>query len=208
MADSVVSLNQIQLDALREISSIGVGNAVTALAQFVDKKVEMAPPQALIATKNEVPKLVPDENTAITMVGLEMLGEVCGHILLVFEDKNALSLVDLLMGRKPGSAGATLSEIDISALKEVAGVMSGSYLRVLGDMINKTLKMTPPFFDFGAPTKIPEFIAAHSLEEGEVTVCLKSDFWIIEGKTKVCGQIIFIPLAINLRPLLKLLGME
>ena len=208
MADNLCGLTKLQLDALREISSIGAGNAATALSQFVDKKVEMKPPEIIIASVKEAPRLIAGEIPLVTMIVLEILGEVYGHILVIFEEKNALSLIDLLMGRKPDSATTTLSEIDISALKEVASVMSGSYLRVLGDMINKTLKMTPPYFNSVAPNKIPGFIIKHSPKEGGTTICLKSLFWTIGGNVKVSGYIVFIPSSSSLRILLRLLGME
>lgn len=208
MGNNFGSLTKLQLDALREISSIGAGNAITALSQFVNKKIEMAPPEAIIATGKEVPRLITEEVAMITMIALEILGEVSGHTLVILEKKNALSLSDLLMGRKPDSVTITLSEFDISALKEVSSVMTGSYLKVLGDMINKTLKMTPPYFSSGAPSRISDFIIEHSIKEGEITVCLKSLFWITGDNTKVFGYIIFIPSSSSLKVLLRLLGME
>jgi len=208
MGNNVGSPNRLQLDALREISSIGAGNAVTALSQFVGKKVEMAPPAAVLASAKEIPQLIPAEITMITMVILEILGAVGGHILFIFEQKNALSLIDLLMGKRPDSVTTTLSEIDISALKEVASVMSGAYLGVLGDMTNKTLKMTPPFCSLGVSSEISDFIITHSLKDEEITVCLNSHFWISGHNVAISGYIILIPLSSSLRILLRLLGME
>jgi len=200
----VLSFSRLQLDALQEISSIGAGNASTALSQFVNQKVEMAPPEVTILTAGDVPSLVSKEFPIITMVVLEVQGDIGGHILFIFDEKNAVVMIDLLMGQEPGST-SSLSEIGVSALNEVSNVMSGSYLRVLGDMINITLSMTPPYFTAGSPFEIPKFIIEHCVKEHETTICFKSNL-SISKEFLVYGSLVFIPSAASLGHLLNLLG--
>jgi chemotaxis protein CheC len=207
MEKNLCGLTKLHLDALKEISSIGAGNAATALSQFVNKNVGMDPPEVIIATAKEVPALIALDIPKITMIGLDILGEVSGHLLVVFEQNNAQLMVDCLMGQEPGKASDTLSEIDKSALKEVASVMSGSFLRVLGDTINKTLQMSTPDYSSGSPDKISEFILKHSIRESEVTICLKSSLWTADN-IKVFVYLVFVPSSASLKVLLKLLGME
>jgi len=200
----VLSFSQLQLDALREISSIGAGNASTALSQFINQKVEMAPPEVTTFTVRDVPSLLSKEFPIITMVVLEVLGDIGGYILFIFDEKNAVMMIDLLMGQEPGST-VSLSEIGVSALKEVSNVMSGSYLRVLGDMINLTLTMTPPYFTAGSPLEIPKFITEHCIKEQETTICFKS-YLSISKEFQAYGSLVFIPSADSLVHLLNLLG--
>jgi chemotaxis protein CheC len=207
MEENLHGLTKLQLDALQEISNIGAGNAATALSQFVNKKVGMEPPEVIIATAREVPQLIAEEIPMIMMVILEILGGVSGHLLVIFDQSNALSLIEFLMGKDQGSAITILSEIDISALKEVASVMSGSFLRVLGDTINKTLTMSTPDSSSGAPSKIADFIKKHSINEGEITICLKSNLWIGDN-IKVFVYLVFVPSSASLKVLLNLLGMD
>jgi chemotaxis protein CheC len=201
-------LTKLQLDALKEISSIGAGNAATALSQFIDKEVEMDPPEVIIAAAQRVPQIIKEEIPKLMMVALEISGDVFGHLLVIFNQDNAANMVDFLMGRQLGSTAIDLSEIDISALKEVASVMSGSFLRVLGDTINKTLQMSPPDFSQGSAAKVSEFILKHSIKENETTICLKSNLWVEDKIIKVFLYLVFVPSASSLRELLRLLGME
>ena len=201
-------LTKLQLDALKEISSIGAGNAATALSQFIDKEVEMDPPEVTIATAQRVPQIIKEEIPALMMVTLEISGDILGHLLVIFNQDNAANMVDFLMGRQLGSTAIDLSEIDISALKEVSSVMSGSFLRVLGDTINKTLQMSPPDFSQGSAAKIPEFILKHSIKENETAIRLKSNLWVEDKIIKVFLYLVFVPSASSLRELLRLLGME
>ncbi len=199
-----LSFSRLQLDALQEISSIGAGNASTSLSQFINQKVEMAPPEVTTLTVRDVPSFVSKGSPIITMVVLEVEGDIGGHILFIFDEKNAVMMIDLLMGQESGST-ASLSEIGVSALKEVSSVMSGSYLRALGDMINLTLTMTPPYFTAGSPFEIPKFIIEHCIKEQETTICLKSNLSIAK-EFQVYGSLMFIPSAASLGHLLNLLG--
>jgi chemotaxis protein CheC len=200
----VLSFNQLHLDALREVSSIGAGNASTALSQFINQKVEMAPPEVTTLTVGDVPQFVSKGFPIIIMVVIEVEGGIGGHILFIFDEKNAVMMIDLLMGQKPGST-SSLSEIGVSALKEVSNVMSGSYLQVLGNMINLTLSMTPPYFTAGSPVEVPKFIIEHCVKGDETTICLKSNLRIAK-EFQVYGSLMFIPSATSLGRLINLLG--
>lgn len=46
-------LNSIDIDALREIGSIGTGNAATSLSGVLDKKIEITMPEVRIMEYNE-----------------------------------------------------------------------------------------------------------------------------------------------------------
>ncbi|MCX5708269.1 MAG: chemotaxis protein CheC [Candidatus Omnitrophica bacterium] len=200
----VLSFSQLHLDALREVGSIGAGNASTALSQFINQKVEMAPPEVTTLTASDIPSFVSKGFPIITMVVIEVEGDIGGYIFFIFDEKNAVMMIDLLMGQEPGST-SLLSEIGVSALKEVSNVMSGSYLQVLGDMINLTLTMTPPYFTAGSPLEIPKFISEHCIKEQETTICLKSNL-SISKKFQVYGSLVFIPAAASLGRLINLLG--
>lgn len=50
------TLNDFQIDALKEIGNIGSGNAATALSQMINKKVDMAVPQLDILEFNDMIK--------------------------------------------------------------------------------------------------------------------------------------------------------
>ena len=202
-----MEFSSIQRDALREISSIGAGNAATALAQFIARKIEMATPEILEVSAQQPGRLLnqPARNLMLVMLGIE--GPVSGHIMLISEYTNAQFLVDCLMGREAQAAGAELSEIDISSVKEVASVMSGSFLRVISETLNTVLRMTPPDLISGSPEDITELISKHCLWEPEPTLCLRSGLWIVSGHMRVSFNLLFIPMASSLKPLLSFLGM-
>ncbi|MDD5729822.1 MAG: chemotaxis protein CheC [Candidatus Omnitrophica bacterium] len=206
--DNPIGLSQLQLDALKEISSIGAGNAVTALSQFLNKKVQMLPPEIIILAQGQSGRLITEAMPAVTVVSLEVTGEVSGHILAAFAPENAASLANLLLGNEPaGNGSASLSEIGVSAFKEVTSVMTGSYLRVMGDMMKITLRMSPPDFQSCSGGKINEAIIKSIKETGN-TICLKSNLCVIDSPGDILGYLFFIPSSDALKVMLKLLGIE
>ena len=165
----------------------------------------MNPPDVLVATRQEIPALV-GEKVAMTMiVNLGIVGGVSGYMMFVTEHDDALNFIDILLGRSGGPANQTISELGLSALKEVASVMCGCFLNVLSDTLNTVLKMTPPDFIVGTPKYFPNFVLKHALKEDEATVCLKSKL-CIAGSPNVPLYLVFIPLSVSVKPLLKSLG--
>jgi chemotaxis protein CheC len=201
-------LNRLQLDALKEISSIGAGNAATALSQFLNKKVEMLPPEIVALTAEDPLTPIPQTVSSMALVALEAIGEVSGYIVVAFGLRNASFLIDSLMGKAWGSTTPeSLSEIDISAFKEVGSVMSASFLRVTGEMIGITLRMSTPYFTTGARAKISEFIVEKAFRNNPGIFCLNSRLCIIDTG-RIEGFLLFFPSANSLTNLLKLLGVE
>ncbi len=205
---NTIGLTKFQLDALKEINSIGTGNATTALSQFINKTVAMEPPEVVfVAGRGVVPGFIAQERAAMTMVALDVSGQVSGHIFVIFESKDTLPLIDLLLGKSAGSTQEPVSDIDLSAFKEVVSVMSGAYLKVLGEMINITLGMSTPYFETNTSAKVQESVVARAIGEGEATICLKSQVCVMDAK-KILGYLLFIPSPSSLGVLLELLGIE
>lgn len=193
-----------QLDALKEISSIGAGNAATALNQFINQTVLMSPPEVSAASIDNVPELISSELPIITLVVLEVSGPVSGFIFFIFDEKNAVSLIDLLMAQ-PQGATTSLTDMEVSALKEVSSVMSGSYVHVLGDMLNITVRIEPPYFTAGSTSEIADFFRKNCIREGQETISLSSALSI--GKNlESAGRLVFIPSSGSLDVLLSMLG--
>jgi chemotaxis protein CheY-P-specific phosphatase CheC len=206
MENGTASLTSLQLDALKEITSIGAGNTATALSQFINRRISMNPPEVFIASAQETPVFL-DEKVTMTMnVNLGIVGEVSGYMMFVCEYDDALRFIDILLGGNGGSSKQTISEMGLSALKEVGSVMCGCFLSVLSDTLNTVLRMTPPDFVIGTPKYFPNFIKKFALKEDMSTVCLKCNL-SVAGDPGVFIYLMFIPLSVSVKPLLKFLGL-
>jgi chemotaxis protein CheC len=126
-------------DVLKEIGNIGAGNAMTALAQMLQTKVDMKVPQVRLLDFKDVGEVMGGEEQIVVGIYLAVEGDITGSIMFIGEKKSAKIIVSKLMGM-PMTDG-DFSEIELSALKEIGNIITGAYLNSLAQMTG--LKMIP-----------------------------------------------------------------
>jgi len=192
-------LTDIQLDALKEVTHIGAASAVTALSQFINKTVTMSPPVIVRFDPACVPQLTSPEAPRSTVVFLEISGNIPGKIFIVIDGKSIVFFTGLLLGK--GVPCEALSEMDISAIKEVATVMSGAHLKSLGEIVNTVFHMDPPSFEYSGSENILKVVNSHCSDKEAEPICFRSDFFASYGQEKLNGYILFVLLRASLRNL-------
>lgn len=131
-----VNLNTEQLDALREIGNIGGGNAATALSQLLNKRVAVNIPSVKLLSLEEAGGsdfLIKAEELSIA-VSLRILGKLKGGMIVLFPQRSALLMIDILMQRKVGST-EIFTLTDESVLSECAHIVCCSYLNAVGEFL-------------------------------------------------------------------------
>ena len=136
-------LNFLELDTLREIGSIGTGNAATALSQLLGKSVHISLPEVRIMGYNEAIDWIGGPEAITAGVLVKLGGEMNGIMLsvqqldfvnLVLENMLSLSIQDY----------AQLGEIESSALVEVGNIMISTFINAMAAMSEMTIKLTVP----------------------------------------------------------------
>ncbi len=129
-------LNAEQLDVLKEIGTVGSGSAATALNQLLRKKVTIEVPQITVMSQEAISSR--DFSFQSSEVGLavefKILGALRGGMLVLFSQKSALMMIDVLMKRPIGST-QLLNLLEASALSESSHILSGAYLNAVGEML-------------------------------------------------------------------------
>ena len=129
-------------DVLKELGNIGAGNATTALAQMLQCKVDMAVPQVKLLEFKELGEIMGGEELIMAGIYLGIEGDITGSIMFLLEKQAARHLVSKLMGMT--SEGEEFSEMEYSALKEVANIITGAYLNSLSGMTNLCIYPSVP----------------------------------------------------------------
>jgi len=132
-----VRYDEQQLDALRELASIGSGTAATALAQMLGRPVELAVPRALALPLADALDAVGEPDAMVASVVLPVGGDAEIVVLLLFSYSCAASLCELL-GVEPRS------ELGDSALGEIGNVLGASAVGALAQMTGLALEPQPP----------------------------------------------------------------
>jgi Chemotaxis protein CheC, inhibitor of MCP methylation len=203
MVKAIDDLNNLQIDVLREIGNIGAGNAATALAKMLNKKVDMDVPRVKIMEFTEVNETLGNAEITVAGILLKIEGDLTGYIMFILHLKDAVLLVDMLMGRQFNEIHE-LSEIELSALKEIGNILAGSYLSALSTLTN--LKIMPSVPDLaidmaGAILSVP---AIEFGKVGDTVLYIETEF--CEGEEKVVGDFFLIPDVETYDILLKALG--
>ncbi|MGL5152061.1 MAG: chemotaxis protein CheC [Clostridium sp.] len=132
------SFNSMQLDALKEVSNIGAGNAATALASMLNKKIDMTVPSVNIIKLEELYNLS-NENIAIAII-VRVLGDAPGNILLMFNERSAKDFIKILTGMD----GNPFNEIGTSVLCEIGNIISASYMNSIAKFTGLNMYSSVP----------------------------------------------------------------
>lgn len=209
MVKGINELDNMQIDVLKEIGNIGAGNAATALAKMLNKKVDMDVPRVKVLEFGEVSETLGGAELPVVGILLKMEGDLTGSIMFILQQKAAAMLVCMLMGMSTDSlekefTERPFTEIEVSALKEIGNILTGSYLSALSDLTN--LKIVPSVPDMaidmaGAILSVP---AIEFGKVGDTVLYIETEF--TEGEDKVVGDFLLVPDLKTYDILLKALG--
>lgn len=138
-------LTDTHMDVLKEIGNIGLGNAATALATMVNRRIDMAVPQSKFLSLEEVMQLIGGLEEVVSCVSLGLEGDVPGQILFLFNQESTFNLIDMLMGFDKGTT-QQMDEMGESVVKEIGNVLTGSFLGAISTMTGLNMIPTVPMF--------------------------------------------------------------
>lgn len=138
-------LNLLELDTIREIGSIGTGNAATALSGLLQKEVDITFPDVQIMGYNEAIDWIGGPETITAGVMVRLSGEING-IMLSVQQLPFLNLLLRSLSMDEVKSYESLSELEVSALVEVGNIIISTFINALSNLADITIKMTVPAF--------------------------------------------------------------
>ena len=175
---SLEKVSETYLDVLKEIGNIGAGNAMTALSQMLNCKVDMKVPQVKLLDFNEV--------------GALMGGE---------EQGSAKHLLHKILGDMVQQEG--FSEIEFSAMQEIGNIITGAYLNSLSTLTNLKIIPTPPSLTLDMAGAILSVPAIEFGTLGDKILLIQSQFY---DEVEIDGYFILVPNIESYPKILKSLG--
>jgi len=138
-------LNALELDTLREIGSIGTGNAATALSQLLGCAVRITLPEVRIMGYNEAIEWIGGPETITAGVLCKITGQINGLMLSV-QPLEFVNLVLHVMFGKDYENYEQLDELEKSALIEIGNIMISTYINALSSLADLRVGLTVPGF--------------------------------------------------------------
>lgn len=181
----MLSLNELQHDALGEIFNIGVGRAAASLSQIVSDEVLLtAPDVSLIHIDQAASLLRSSELQQFSSVSQIFSGPFEAQALLVFPESNALEIVRLMVG--PHMTIEELSEFEQEAMCEIGNIILNACMSSLADIFRVSFTSTLPLHRFGNTDNLPVLEG----DEDQMVLLLQVDMVI--SQQRICGHILFL----------------
>lgn len=139
---SLETMTAEYVDVLKELGNIGAGNAMTALAQLLNCKVDMQVPQVRLLEFQDVGNMIGGEEQIMAGIYLGVEGDITGSIMFLLEKNSAKHLITKLMGME--ITNDEFGEMETSALMEVGNIITGAYLNSLATITNLKIYPTVP----------------------------------------------------------------
>ncbi len=138
-------LDYLELDILREVGSIGTGNAANSLSQLLNQEVRITLPEVRIMGYNEAIEWIGGPEAITAGVLVQLGGQLNGIMLSVQQ----LDFINLVLENMLSTTITDYSELDDfkrSALVEVGNIMISTFIAALSSLAGISIKLTVPAF--------------------------------------------------------------
>ncbi|MCI9278227.1 chemotaxis protein CheC [bacterium D16-50] len=191
-------------DVLKELGNIGAGNAMTALSQMLQCKVDMKVPQVRLLEFSEVGDLVGGDEQVMVAVFLGVEGDITGSMMFMLQEQSARHLIQkTTMGLVP--EGSEFEEMGLSAMQEVGNIITGAYLNSLSSMTSLTIFPSPPALTIDMAGAILSVPAIQFGIYGDKILLIQSQFY---DEIQLDGYFILIPDLESYEKILAALGIQ
>lgn len=126
-------LTDIEHDALKEVMSIGAGNASASLSKLIKQDVAFTVPNLWLIPIEEVSGLMGGIEQVMTILAIKMTDGISGIALFLLTNEDAARL-----------AGALSSQEKNSVLEEIFNIIVGSSLTALANFLRLSFRQSIP----------------------------------------------------------------
>ena len=143
MENSTALANSRQLDLIKEIVNIGVGQAAASLNSLVDSHIELCLPEVEILSPQELITSNSDLFcTELSYVHLAFRGLFSGTAMLAFPTEGAAKLVSTLTGEDTNSS--SLDAVMAGTLNEVGNIIINGVIGSISNLLDQPLDFSLP----------------------------------------------------------------
>jgi len=198
-------LTAMEIDTLREVGSIGTGNAATALSSKLNREIRITYPEVRIMGYNEAIDWIggPEAITAGGLVGIS--GEINGIMLSV----QPLEFVNLIMSHmldKELTSYEQMEDLERSALIEIGNIMISTFINALSGLAGISVELSVPSMTVDMQGAILAVPMAEYGGQTDYLMTIGSNF-MIDNREVPC-RLLLSPDVRSLNYLLRKLGVE
>jgi chemotaxis protein CheC len=218
-------LNDASRRLLKTIFDRGAEGASHALSKWLGEEARLTVNDVELAELSASAELLGPPEALVAACVMGLTGRLTGSMLLVFEDRSGLALVDLLL-QQPLGTTTVWSELEQSAAKETMNIVGCAYVNALATHLPATpaqtasgstsytrveansgdLVPTPPTFFHEFAGSLLEFALMEQALELDQILLIRSEFAALRPGVNLNWTLLFVPSRESLRELTTLLA--
>lgn len=132
-----------EINVLRWINEAGARRAEVALSEFLHRETILRTPRISVLPLARLMELTRSKPRDLIGIHVRIIGEVSGEMYFLFTRKNAIRLVEMLVGERFRLL-QSLNAVESSALSEIANILTGSYWYAMTDRTRLNWRVTVP----------------------------------------------------------------
>jgi len=204
-----LKLSEFQKDALQELGNIGACHATTSLAEMTGITIYTHVPKVEIIPVRDIMCRV-DAYLIVAGVLLELRGDISAYLYVIFTERSAQFIIELLLGRTFGDTDDIEGDMGSSALKEVGNILASSFCDAISEFLGISVIPSPPVFACDMTGAILQRALIDIAGSADHVLMFRCDFKCEEEKSndnndKIYGYILLFPREESLKTLLSML---
>ena len=198
--ESILSKAQCRL--LWMIFERGAESASQALSKWLGQEVRLTLSEVELVELTVAAEVLGPPETLVAACAMGLSGPLSGQILLVFEDRSGLALVDLLLHQPVGTT-ASWGELEQSAAQETTNIVGCTYLNALAARLPGKMSRDSPARDELVPTpptflrefagSLLEFVLMEQALELDQVLLIHTSFALSSQELNLNWSLLFIP---------------
>lgn len=182
-------LNDTHRRLLRMVFDRGAEGASLALSKWLGREAHLAVSDVELVELERAGEVLGPPDTLVAACSMGLTGRLTGSLILVFEDRSGLALVDLLLNQPIGTT-TSWGDLEQSAARETTNIVGCAYVNALaahlpgeaGPTAESTaiapgeLVPTPPTFFHEFAGSLLEFALMEQAMELDQVLLIRSEF--------------------------------
>ncbi len=204
-----IQLTEVQRDALQEVGNIGAGNAANALAQMINKRVDINVPTVEMVELDEYANNISKKNEKLLVAWSNVVGKTRATVLTIFNINDAVDITSIIVDdrdkkqidmRKKINKSSDFPELYRSAISELGHILGSHYVSAIGDLLGLRLMTEPPDMSVDTGSQLFKILKEEIGLLKKLSLVITTSVLITD--IKITGTFLFIPSLETLHELL------
>lgn len=164
------NLNEMELDAIKELGNIGVGKAATSISNMLGKEIDMSVPQAKIVAISKLHEYIDSEfPVAAVVTALEDLEKGnSGFLFVAFPNDTPEKICSVFLDE-------VTEDMVESSVMEIGNIISSSFCDAIAEFLNTVLIPSPPNYARDFAIAILQVIIAQLAEKSDYLIVFEAE---------------------------------